>query len=265
MLSIGQMLSIGELARLARVTTRTIRHYHAIGLMPEPPRSEGGYRQYGTGDLLRLLRVRRLSSLGLSLPQVAEALEAPEVQAQALLDQLDQELAAQVAVLQEQRRVLAVLREHAVNPELPVTFAPVLAALRRAGLAPAHLAQERELMLLFSALGAESALAGFYQDSSHEAAMQAYVGFTHRFEALRPLPPDDPAVDAVAAELIELQRTWLDHMRTWEADMRDLGPAVEQALSDHLLSQHGPAQRRVLAMAVAAAEAWMGATDPDPA
>lgn len=258
------MLSIGELARLGSVTPRTIRHYHAIGLMPEPPRSEGGYRQYEVRDLLRLLRVRRLASLGLSLPQVAELLEAPATQTKELLDQLDQELAAQVAVLQEQRRVLAVLREHAVDPDLPETFAPVLASLRKAGLTPAHLVQEREIMLLFSALGAESTLMEFYLDTDDEAAMQAYVGFMHRFESLRHLSPEDPAVEETAKELIELQQTWIDQLLQPDADLPQLGPEMERVLSDHWLSQYAPAQRQALTMAATAAEARQAAADPDP-
>jgi len=39
-------LRIGELAELAGVTTRTIRHYHRIGLVPEPQRAGNGYRCY---------------------------------------------------------------------------------------------------------------------------------------------------------------------------------------------------------------------------
>jgi DNA-binding transcriptional MerR regulator len=40
-------LRIGELADLAGVTVRTIRHYHAKGLLAEPPRDPSGYRRYG--------------------------------------------------------------------------------------------------------------------------------------------------------------------------------------------------------------------------
>ena len=60
--SSGQ-LRIGQLAALAATTTRTIRHYHAIGLLPEPERDESGYRRYGAEHLVRLIRIRRLRSL----------------------------------------------------------------------------------------------------------------------------------------------------------------------------------------------------------
>ena len=58
------MLQIGELARLAGVTPRAIRHYHHTGLLPEPTRSANGYRTYGVRALSRLVQIRRLSALG---------------------------------------------------------------------------------------------------------------------------------------------------------------------------------------------------------
>ena len=42
----------GELAALAGVTVRTLRHYHQIGLLPEPERGGNGYRDYDVHDLL---------------------------------------------------------------------------------------------------------------------------------------------------------------------------------------------------------------------
>ena len=64
-----------EIAKLAGVSVRTLRHYHAIDLLPEPPRGENGYRDYGAGDLVRLLRIKRLSSLGFSLSRISEVLD----------------------------------------------------------------------------------------------------------------------------------------------------------------------------------------------
>ncbi len=69
-------LSISEVARLAGVTTRTVRHYHAEGLLPEPARDSSGYRRYGARDVVELVRVVRLRSLGMPLRQIAERLSA---------------------------------------------------------------------------------------------------------------------------------------------------------------------------------------------
>ncbi|WP_415962299.1 MerR family transcriptional regulator [Collinsella tanakaei] len=64
-----------ELAKLAGVTARPLRHYHAIGLLDEPPRQANGYRDYRPEDLLRVLRIRQLASLGFPLDQVAGMLD----------------------------------------------------------------------------------------------------------------------------------------------------------------------------------------------
>lgn len=49
-------MRIGELAALAGVTTRTVRHYHRVGLLPEPGRRVNGYRDYGLRDAGELTR-----------------------------------------------------------------------------------------------------------------------------------------------------------------------------------------------------------------
>jgi DNA-binding transcriptional MerR regulator len=65
-------LSISEVAALAGVSTRAVRHYHAIGLLPEPERDSSGYRRYGGKDVVGLVRIARLRAVGMPLPQIAE-------------------------------------------------------------------------------------------------------------------------------------------------------------------------------------------------
>ena len=40
------MITIGQLARYAGVTIKAVRHYHKVGLLPEPERDHSGYRRY---------------------------------------------------------------------------------------------------------------------------------------------------------------------------------------------------------------------------
>lgn len=68
--------SIKEIARVAGTTSRTLRHYDAIGLLPPSRIASNGYRHYDQAALVRLQRILLLRELGLGLPQIAEVLKA---------------------------------------------------------------------------------------------------------------------------------------------------------------------------------------------
>ncbi|MBD0695287.1 HEAT repeat domain-containing protein [Streptomyces sp. CBMA123] len=68
---------IGDVARRSGVSTRMLRHYDALGLVRPTGRTVGGYREYSDEDVRRIFHVESLRSLGLSLKQVARALEDP--------------------------------------------------------------------------------------------------------------------------------------------------------------------------------------------
>lgn len=59
---------------LAGVSTRTVRHYHHLGLLPEPERLVNGYREYRLRDAVVLAWVRRLAELGLALDEIRDVL-----------------------------------------------------------------------------------------------------------------------------------------------------------------------------------------------
>ncbi len=69
--------SVGQLARLAGVSVRTIHHYGSIGLLePESVRANG-YHEYGEASLLRLQQVLLHKELGLSLSEIKKVLDQP--------------------------------------------------------------------------------------------------------------------------------------------------------------------------------------------
>lgn len=68
---------IGEVARRSGVSARMLRHYDALGLVRPTDRTPGGYREYSSDDIRRLFHVEGLRSLGLSLRDVARALDDP--------------------------------------------------------------------------------------------------------------------------------------------------------------------------------------------
>ncbi len=94
-------LSVKEVAELAGVTPRTVRYYHSIGLLAEPPRDGSGYRRYGGKEVIELVRIVRLRAVGMPLPQIAQRVaeadedsdDAPLTGAlDALADELDAEI-----------------------------------------------------------------------------------------------------------------------------------------------------------------------------
>ncbi len=79
---------IGDVARHSGVSTRMLRHYDALGLVRPTGRTAVGYREYSDEDVRRIFQVESLRSLGLSLKQVARALEDPACTPSALVGDL---------------------------------------------------------------------------------------------------------------------------------------------------------------------------------
>lgn len=64
--------SIGELAKLLEMSTRTIRYYEELGLLNSVKRIENGRRIYTNDDVRRLKLIKRLKILGLTLSEMHE-------------------------------------------------------------------------------------------------------------------------------------------------------------------------------------------------
>ncbi|WP_267895898.1 Cu(I)-responsive transcriptional regulator [Paracidovorax avenae] len=67
-------VSIGTAAARAGVSQRMVRHYEALGLLRGVARTDGGYRQYGEGDIHTLRFIRRARDLGFSMEEIATLL-----------------------------------------------------------------------------------------------------------------------------------------------------------------------------------------------
>jgi MerR family transcriptional regulator, thiopeptide resistance regulator len=92
----GNGYTVGEVARLAGVTVRTLHHYDQIGLLQPSARSSSGYRRYNRDDLARLQRILAYRELGFSLEETTKLLDDPAV------DELEQ-LRQQHALMAERR------------------------------------------------------------------------------------------------------------------------------------------------------------------
>ncbi len=71
-------MRIGELAEQVGVDPRTIRYYESIGVLPEPDRTDAGYRDFGPEDAERLAFIRRATELNLQLDEIREILALRE-------------------------------------------------------------------------------------------------------------------------------------------------------------------------------------------
>jgi DNA-binding transcriptional MerR regulator len=106
-------LTIGELARLASVSVRTLHHYDELGLLVPSERTEAGYRLYGDADLEALQQVLFFKELGFGLADIARIMHDPG------FDRTDA-LRMQRRMLEEKSRQLAKMAQ-AVDAALDAT------------------------------------------------------------------------------------------------------------------------------------------------
>jgi DNA-binding transcriptional MerR regulator len=203
-------MRIGELAEAVGVTARTVRHYHRVGVLPEPPRRVNGYRVYGVRDVLRLARIRRLVELGLSLDEAADVLadddarELPEI-----LAELDADLARQEAEIRARRDRLAVLLqrvEQGADLDADDAVSPATAAVRdRLATAfpdSATARHDREILALFDHAGRADEIAALHRAALDDPERVARAAaFYRRFDELVDAAADDPRVAALARDL----------------------------------------------------------------
>jgi DNA-binding transcriptional MerR regulator len=143
-------LTIGQLAAYAGVTQRAVRHYHQIGLLPEPERDASGYRTYGAQAVVDLIRIRTLAEAGVPLARVQELLEAGQEEFAAAVAEIDSRLRAEIRQLQEHRRRIARLAggDSLALPEEVVVY---LDKLRACGVTQAMVEGERDGWILIAA------------------------------------------------------------------------------------------------------------------
>ena len=144
------MLTISQLASYAGVTVRAVRHYHHVGLLPEPERDASGYRSYTAADVVRLIKVRTLAEAGVPLARVQQLLDADADEFAAAVAEIDRRLRAEVRELQEHRRRIARLAAGdslALPPEVVV----YLEKLRATGAPEALVQGERDGWILMAA------------------------------------------------------------------------------------------------------------------
>ena len=144
------MLTISRLAAYAGVTVRAVRHYHQVGLLPEPERDRSGYRTYDAAAVVRLIRIRALADAGVPLARVQELLDAGPEKFAGGVQEIDKDLRAEIRRLQDTRRRLARLAagEHLALPQSVVDY---LDRLRGLGVGERYIELERDAWIMIAA------------------------------------------------------------------------------------------------------------------
>ncbi|MEV8436177.1 MerR family transcriptional regulator [Actinosynnema sp. NPDC051121] len=216
--------SIGELARMTGLSTRTIRFYSDSGVIPVAGRTAGGFRTYDVDGLARLKLVRTLRALGVDLP-TAQRVLAREVSVAEVARTHAEAIDAQMRTLRLRR---AVLRVVARNGEVEMVHEL------------ARLSEEERQAILDDFF--DEVFGGFDLDPA----------FLDRMRSVRVDLPDDPSPEQLEAwiELVNLVRDpdfrasirrmsqRHQEMREEGADMAPYSPAQAEAF------QYGFSQAR---------------------
>jgi DNA-binding transcriptional MerR regulator len=193
-------VTIGQAAVFVGVTVKTIRHYHRIGLVGEPPRDDSGYRRYGSSDLLRLIQVRTLAQSGVPLADIGAVLRADPQRFADHLTEVKRQLTERIEELIARRDRL----DRLTNGDLTLLPDRACALLDHAvdlGFTPDEVAIFRESLLLVRVLVPDG-----FDDYLTEAGQalddSEFVELVKQCWAARDLEPDDPRIEELATALV---------------------------------------------------------------
>jgi len=255
-----KLLTIGEAAGLVGATPKAIRHYHKVGLLGEPARSEAGYRLYGAEDLLRLRRIRRLQELGLSLRQVRGVLGEPggAPTLRAALEALRREVEGEIGRLEERKariEALLVREDLDVADTIPrstpsPTYEKIKEILgdRLNEVSPDALEQDERLFAALDAYSWPEGHAEAYEAmarhfAAHPEEYRRIAAFGERLAALAHAPEDSPEVERLAEEAVRFfgeEQPREEMLQGFEWSEGPLG----EVYSAVMLAELSPAQRR---------------------
>jgi len=209
-----RQVKIGDAAAFAGTTPRAIRHYHEIGLLPEPERGSDGRRRYGYDDMIQLLWIRRMADAGIALDDIRDAFAddafADDTSADAdrrggvreILDRLEETLAAREAELRRQRAAVRRLRDQGSRAGLLSDLVTSrLEGLPEGSLRQANLDTLLVTERIFGPLGAAVQATRFIALATHPGLREESDRVDAAEEALDDaVAVDDPRVAQVAAE-----------------------------------------------------------------
>jgi DNA-binding transcriptional MerR regulator len=236
------MLTISQLAAHAGVTVRAVRHYHKIGLLPEPERDRSGYRTYAAAAVVRLIRIHILADAGVPLARVQQLLDADEEEFAASVQEIDRDLRAEIRRLQGTRKRLARLAagEHLALPQSVIDY---LDRVRELGVEEQYVEMERDAWIMVAAKVPHliDAVIAMKHEQLDDPDMVKLYGMVN---GALDWSPDDPRVVEVADIL---ERMMMRAVGTGEAGADGFDDQFVDLL-DATLLESAPGAERLLAI-----------------
>ncbi|WP_406832703.1 MerR family transcriptional regulator [Pedococcus sp. KACC 23699] len=234
------MLTIGEIAVYAGVTVRTVRHYHAKGLLPEPERDHSGYRRYDAAAVVELVRIRTLADAGVPLSRVRELLAAGDEEFAVAVTDIDRRLRAEIRERQRHRERIAQLAA-GDSLALPPEAVDYLNRLRDVGVSERMVEAERDAWILVAAQMPER-MPSYMRAKSQQLEDPNVTELYRELAEIVEWSADDPRLDTVGDRLV----AQLEAVPDGGWDEGDL-PDDLAALLDAVFLTSVPGARRILA------------------
>ena len=215
---------VGDLARQAGVSIRTLHYYDEIGILSPSSKSEGGHRLYTSSDIARLQQIRSLQEIGFSLEEIRECLESPEFSLAEVIrlhvQRLREEIARKQRVCSHLEMVDGQLR---AGEEIPTE--EFIQLIREINMVEKYYSPEQleELRQRREALGED----GMRKAENDWQVLMEEV----RVEMERGTDPSDPRVQ-------ELARRWMDLVNAFTGGNPEIAKSLRK-LYDQEETVHG--------------------------
>lgn len=250
------MLTISQLASYADVTVRTVRHYHAKGLLPEPERDHSGYRRYDAAAVVELIRIRTLAEAGVPLSHVCELLSADDAAFATAVEDVDRRLRAEIRERQRHRARVARLAA-GDSLALPPEVVAYLERLRELGFRDRLVEVERDSWILIAAQKPD-VVPVLMSIKSAQIESERVQEFYRELGTLADCAPDDPRLPGLADRLAVFMEEAGSVVDIDPADVPEVGAELI-ALLDTAFLESVPCAARLLELLEE--RGWTGWTD----
>lgn len=216
------LVSVSQLAKYVGVTTRAIRHYHAIGLLSEPQRDSSDYRRYDVQDAIKLIRIKTLADAGVPLSEIPSIIQANDADFEKIIANIEIDITKRINLLEQSKKQLRKLRSGEAL-YLQAKIVDYLNQLRYLGISEEVVVLERDGWVLLSVLIPDKIDAMIDQKRvllDNEQFIQLYK----QFNQARHWDIGDPRLEKLADQVITLSMKRSDKLNDKTFDTSQAQP-----------------------------------------